>query len=43
MNLAKHNILAIASLRSLVSAMQKKERENDKQRGTNYDKKYIYI
>jgi hypothetical protein len=32
-------ITTITSLCSLVSAMQKEEKENDKQRGTNRDKK----
>ncbi len=35
----KHNILSVASMHSLVSAVQKEERKNDKQRGTNNDKK----
>ncbi len=30
--------IAIASLRSLVSIMQKEERENNRQRGTNREK-----
>ncbi len=38
-NESKHNILAIASMRSLVSFAQKEERNNDKQRRINIDKK----
>jgi hypothetical protein len=36
-------IIAIASLRSLISVTQKEERENDRHKGTNRDKENFFI
>jgi hypothetical protein len=36
-------IIAIASLRSLISVTQKEERKNDRHKGTNRDKENFFI